>query len=321
MSDTDFNPENSLPTISIVIETFNDESGPVLDLDDSLQSLNQQNYPVELVDISVVVDLENPTLKNRLVANHPEVRVIEIENPNYYSMKILGIKQAQGDIVAVIDSDCIAVPGWLRAIVDSIANGADAIAGKTRYPEGANFAHTFNFFNFGYIQATGDGSATAFLPNNVAFRREVVQKHNFDQRFSRSGAAHLLSGRLKKMGYRVVYNPEMLAFHNCYGFREEFKMRIKAGYDFINKSRIDDDHALEETSIVKHGKVLGLVRVWLRCVIFDLRALIRNREDLAVRLFQIPYFLLVSIIFRSFEFGAALLTLIKPNYLKDKFDW
>lgn len=236
-------------------------------------------------------------------------------------MKREGTLAANGDIIALLDSDCDPSPVWVQTIVDHIRDGADAVAGKTRYPKGARYSHTFNFFNFGYIHADPQGRANGFLPNNAAFRREVIRKHNFDTRIRRGGAGHLLGNKLRHLNYRLDYAPEQLATHNVYGLGEELRMRVKSVYDTVNLYRIDADSVIDESRVLGGGHFLGLIRILVRRIVFDLRLLFKNRRDLDIAAIHIPYFLILSPCIRILEFGSAVITLFRPTYFQKKYDW
>ena len=320
MTPGDPTPARTARSVSVVIETINDESRPTLDLDDVLAALGAQTYPAEAVEIVVVVDRNNGGLKDRVRQSWPDVKLLEVDEPTYFSMKTAGARSASGDIVAFLDSDCVPVPSWIERIVSRIADGADVVAGKTRYPAGARFARTFDFFNFGYIQANSDGRANGFLPNNVAFRRDVFLEHPFDARIRRGGAGHFLGNKLRALGYLLVYEPEQRVTHNCYELGEELLMRVKAGYDTVNIAAIDSDEVIEETRYL-HRTSLSVIVIFLRRVVFDVRAALGNRQDLGISLVQVPYFLLASPLVRGLEMGAALITLFRPSYFQEKYDW
>lgn len=308
------------PSISVVIETVNEETGPQTDLNQVLAGLAKQTYPKERLEIVVVVKQGNRALRDQLREHHPKVRVVETEHTTYYPMKTAGIERATGDIIALLDSDTVPAPVWAERIADRIESGADVVAGKTRYTPGAPFARTFDFFNFGYIQGDENGRANGFLPNNVAFRRNVILEHKFDRRIGRSGAAHLLGHQLMALGYRLVYGPEQFVSHNSYGVLEELRMRVKSGYDSVNLSRLDGDRVLGESKYVQRSS-FALAVVFARRIVFDARATVRNRRDLDIPLAQIPYFLLISPLVRALEMIAALITVVKPDYFKEKYGW
>lgn len=313
------NSDSRRETVSVVIETVNEETDPVLDLESVLEGLSKQTYGAEQLEIIIVVAPQN-TPRASTGSHNLNINIIESQNTTYYGMKTTGIAASTGDIVALLDSDCVPSPHWCASFVSRIRDGADVVAGKTRYPKEVRYAQTFNFFNFGYIHADENGIANSFLPNNVAFRREVIQKHQFAPGIKRGGAGHLLGAKLKSLGYVMVYEPNQSVTHNMYDLGEEFRMRIKSGYDTVNLSSVDKDKVLDETRYHRMGWI-ALPPIFLRRVIFDYRLMIRNRTDLDLSILDIPYFLILSPSIRAVEMVSSLITLIKPSYFKDKYDW
>jgi hypothetical protein len=311
----------NVPLVSFVIETVNEATEPDIDLGRVLGGISRQTWPSGRIEIVIVVDERNAAMIDRIHHDFPHVRTLVVHDSNYFSMKREGTYATTGDIIALLDSDCDPCPQWVERAVARIQGGADAVAGKTRYPRGARFGSTFSFFNFGYIQRLPDGQSTGFLPNNAAFRATVLRKHNFDPRIRRGGAGHLLGNQLKRLGYRLEYEPGMLATHNMYGVGEEMQMRVKAGFDAINLARIDIDSAIDETRVLKQQNVLGLVRVFVRRLLFDLRTVFTNRADLDIAWWRIPWFLVVSPFIRCVELVSAVITIFWPNYFKNKYGW
>jgi hypothetical protein len=311
----------ALPLVSFVIETVNESTEPDIDLGRVLGGIQRQTWPQDRIEILVVVDERNPVLLERIRRDFPHARTLVVKDSTYFSMKREGIHATTGEIIALLDSDCDPSPVWVERAMERIKSGADAVAGKTRYPKGARFGSTLGFFNFGYIQRQADGQATAFLPNNAAFRAEVIREHNFDPRIRRGGGGHLLANKLKALGFRLEYEPEMLAIHNMYGFSEEIQMRVKAGFDAINLARIDSDGVIDETRVLRRQSVAGLFLVFARRIMFDVRTVFKQRGDLDLRIWQIPWFLVISPIIRTLEFTSSLITIIWPNYFKRKFGW
>lgn len=97
-------------------------------------------------------------------------------------------------------------------------------------------------------------------------------------------------------------------------------MRVKAGYDSVNLSKIDDDTVIEESSVLKRSR-LGVFRIFARRVFFDVRMALKNRKDLDIRVYQVPYFLVMSPIIRGIELTAAVTTIFRPTYFNKKYDW
>lgn len=309
-----------MKAVSVVIETVNLELGPKLNLPAVIAGLKQQSYPAEKIEIIIVVDAKNPALSAFIRDSWPDVKLLETTESCYYQMKNVGAKVASGDIIVMLDSDCVPCPIWIESFVARIEAGADAVGGKTRYDPSHFLALTFNFFNFGYIQGDLHGVANSTLPNNVAYKRAVFLSHLFESRLKRSGAAHLLCQVLKAHGYRVVYEPAMLTIHNSYGVREELRMRVKAGYDTVNLANYDTEGVLQEAKYRRAGRA-GLFVVCLNRIVFDIRAALVNRKDLDLSLFHIPYFLVVSPFIRGIELVSGLITTVRPQYFRNKYGW
>lgn len=308
------------PSISVVIETVNEATGPETGLRDVLAALAKQTYPQERLEIVAAIAQDNHALRDELRERHAGVRIVEVERATYFAMKAAGIDQATGDIIALLDSDTVPVPVWAEKIASCIEAGADVVAGKTRYRLGPPFSRTLNFFNFGYIQGDANGRANGFLPNNVAFRSQVIRRHNFDPRIGRSGGGHLLGRQLTALGYRLVYEPAARVSHNMYGVGKELQMRVKSGYDCVYLSTLDPEQVLDESRYLQRG-ALGVLIVCARRIVFDVRTAIGKRRDLDIPFLQIPYFLLISPLIRGLELVAGLITVVKPEYFKQKYDW
>ena len=312
---------SELPLISLVIETVNESTDPDIDLGRVLGGISRQTYPQDRIEILVVVDEKNDGMVEKIEGQHPHVKTLSVSKSNYFSMKREGTYATTGEIIGLLDSDCDPCPVWIEKSVARIQQGADVVAGKTRYPRDARYALTFSFFNFGYIQANEQGEATGFLPNNAVFRASVLREHNFDPRIRRGGAGHLLGNKLKSLNYRIDYEPQMLATHNMYGVGEELQMRVKAGFDAVNLARLDADSVIDETRVLKQQSIFGLLRVFLRRWLFDLKTTFQNREDLGIRWWHIPWYLAVSPLIRSIELGAAIITVAQPEYFQRKYGW
>ena len=104
--------EETIPTLSVIIETYNASAGSEIELRHVMNGLSEQTYPQGEMETIVVVDETNTHLADFLKAEYPAVRVVLIENSTYYAMKFLGIQSAQGEIVALLDSDCLPSKNW-----------------------------------------------------------------------------------------------------------------------------------------------------------------------------------------------------------------
>lgn len=120
---------------------------------------------------------------------------------------------SQGDILAFIDSDCIAEPGWLAAGVAALSH-YDFVGGRVAvgvqsesamtYAEA--FERVFAFDNGAYIARKGfTGSGNLFCPKSVfvkvgGFRKTLSEDVEW-------------SHRARAMGFRLGYAPDAIVVH------------------------------------------------------------------------------------------------------------
>src|ERR1700722_12638192 len=100
-------------TVSVVICAYTEERW-----DDTLRAVAsvQTQQPAPL-DVILVVDY-NPELHTRLAEQLPDVRVVPNSNERGLSgARNTGVALASGDVVAFLDDDGIAQPGWLSALM------------------------------------------------------------------------------------------------------------------------------------------------------------------------------------------------------------
>jgi glycosyltransferase involved in cell wall biosynthesis len=110
--------------VSVVMPAFNEEKY----IERALKSVRDLDYPKERIEIIVVdngstdrtVEIAKKYADKVLI--HPDVKVGAVRN--------FGVKNAKGDVIAFIDSDCLPAKNWLK---DSLfymqENSCDAVGG------------------------------------------------------------------------------------------------------------------------------------------------------------------------------------------------
>ena len=116
-------PRN-LPLVSIVIPVYNRPK----ELETCLASLRTLEYPAEKIEIIVVDDASRD--HTSAVARRFNVRLIILpRNRGQSAARNAGVAVARGDIIAFLDSDCIAQPNWLRELVPYFQDSRVALVG------------------------------------------------------------------------------------------------------------------------------------------------------------------------------------------------
>ncbi len=104
------------PFVSIVLPANNEENY----IDSCLSALKIQNYPEDRFEV-IVVDNKS---KDRTVeiAKSFGVKVLHKDQGPVGAVRNFGARHAKGDIIAFLDSDCVAPPNWLETGVQLVSS-------------------------------------------------------------------------------------------------------------------------------------------------------------------------------------------------------
>lgn len=205
----------SLPPLSIVIPARNEEEN----LPGCLSSLTGDDYPLR----EVVVADDGSTDKTREIAESiPGVRRIDVAP----SMKKItgkmnameqGAARAGGSWLLFLDADAAIQQGTLRAsILYAEARGADLMSLSPHqdcetFWEEAVQPSVFTFFNILYPYSRVNNPSSSSAAANGVFllvRREAFEKiGRFSWAEGRLAEDTALAGRMKSLGYRILFLP------------------------------------------------------------------------------------------------------------------
>lgn len=86
----------------------------------AIDSVRAQRPPA--AEVILVID-NNPALYKRLIAELPDVKVVEnAEDPGLSGARNTGARLSAGDVIAFLDDDAAADPGWLAALERAYVN-------------------------------------------------------------------------------------------------------------------------------------------------------------------------------------------------------
>jgi hypothetical protein len=239
-----------MATVSVVICAYTEERwGDTLRAVASVQT--QQPAPLELI---LVVDY-NPELHRRLAEQLPDVRVVPNNNERGLSgARNTGAALATGDIVAFLDDDAVAQPGWLSALTrpyddpNVIGVGGRAEPGwATRRPPW--WPGEFDWV----IGCTYTGMEPGIVRNplgcNSSYRRDLFEIGGFASDIGRSARNRLPLGaeeaefcvRALKARPRgvFVYNDQAVIEHRVPPARQSFSyFRSRCLSEGLSKARV-----------------------------------------------------------------------------------
>ena len=305
----------SAPAVSVVVETVTAREdhapGGLADrLAPTLAALAAQEGTRDPLDVIVVLDPEVGRGDAEAVARRfPAARTVHASRAHYFAAKNAGVREATGQLVALIDGDCVPAPDWLLRLEERLTPDVGVVAGRTRYAGRSLLARTFSVPAFGTV-GEGDDGASGLLVNNLLARRDLLAAHPFDERLPRNGGCYLLFHRLRADGVRIAYAPAANVAHGLdvagLGF---VRKHLERGRDGVVAYRCDDAGVLRGTRWFRRLGALALIGATVLRIGQDVSRLVRRRADLGVQPAAMPWFMGVVTVTRTLELLGALAAL------------
>ncbi len=230
-----------MPPVVSVIVTCDYASGKPEswnDLRAALAGLARQDFqePAEflLVESADLAPQIPPDLKNIL----PALRVIVAPAASADELKNEGVRAASAELVAMIDGDCVADPGWLRHLVNLLRQHPEvsAVSGRTHYGRRRFFDRVMALIGRSYLDMGRTAPTRHLAPNNSGFRRSVLLSHPCP-----SGAhmSNLHAVAITRDGGRLLFDPGLCVQHSYDGWSTEKEIRRSMGYGVIKARLLD----------------------------------------------------------------------------------
>ena len=200
------------PEVSVIVPHLNQPDH----LGRFLASLHAQDFDMGRAEV-IVVDNGSRALPREVVARHPAVALVEEPTPGPGPARNRGVALAKGPILAFADADCQVAPDWLPRILARFAAdpGLAILGGDVRvYPQDPARPTMVEAYEcvYAFRQKLYIEQQHYSITANMATRRAV-----FDAVGPFAGidvSEDLDWGqRAARMGYRTVYDPEMLVRH------------------------------------------------------------------------------------------------------------
>ncbi len=227
--------------LSIVIETANTPPGDYHELDATLQAFDRQTLASEQFEIIVVADpLLHPDLHTHLARSAPRARLVEAPGLHYYAQKNRGAREARGQIIGFMDSDCIPVESWAAAMLEVFEENDDRLgaAQGTVYSDRSALGFAFVITNFGLLQSRRKRRTTMLTGNNCAFRRDEFFASPFAENPTFHGSDVRMSAHIREQGKFILLVPGAANHHHFLpGFTLFLAHGIYWGYCFLKLRR------------------------------------------------------------------------------------
>lgn len=144
-----------------------------------------------------------------------------------------GIRRANGEWIAILETTCVPAPGWLAAVRAARKEGARIFGGAVELgAETGWVARAAYFCEYGQFMCPLENGAAGELPgNNICFHRDLLETA---PQFTSAGFWKTYwCGELKKQGVQLYRAPEMaVVYEKKYGFLYFMARRFHHGRCF-----------------------------------------------------------------------------------------
>jgi glycosyltransferase involved in cell wall biosynthesis len=212
--------------ISVIIPNLH---SPIVD--QTLDSVLRQEIDLPYEVIVVGQD------KYKLVERYKKVQLIQTPQPvGAAEARNIGIRQAKGEWLFFIDSDCITQPGWMQAFAEEFKAGWQVVGGGVITPEEPFWLMVYNLSMFYGELASQPRKVRKFMPTlNLAVHRQVTEKVGLMDETLPRGQDIEWTSRMTLGGFKLLFKPEAVIKHlperkNLKSLREYVR---KSGYYMI----------------------------------------------------------------------------------------
>lgn len=177
-----------------------------------IESLLAQDYAHREI---LVVDNGSTDGTREVIQRRPVTLLVEREIQTSYAARNLGIRHAKGEIVAFIDSDCVAAPGWLAHLVPAFSEAnVGAVVGCIADAPPQSLAEQLTARIQPFARPDCGGLKT-LLTANVAIRREALERlHLFDAHLPTAGDVDLGWRMQLQLGLTIAEAPDAVVWHS-----------------------------------------------------------------------------------------------------------
>jgi glycosyltransferase involved in cell wall biosynthesis len=201
------------PLVTVVIPTYHRPAKLVR----AAESVLAQRPPAG--ELELVVVLSDPASADdrhaarELAIRDARVHVVEAGGPGPGAARNCGVAAARSGIIAFLDDDCVAEPGWLHAGVDALG-AADLVQGTT-LPMAAPASRWDRVIHVDHMTWFWEAC-------NLFVRAELVARAGgFDEAWNPTGVAGRHFGEDVEWGWRLIRHGARVAFSSAAVARHE----------------------------------------------------------------------------------------------------
>lgn len=214
--------------LSVVIPTYNRSA----QLNKCLSALTRQTLSNEVYEIIIIDDGSTDNTKRvvtKFKKKHCNIRYFYQKNKGHSIARNKGIVKSRGEIITFTDDDCIVTEDWVEGIIKTFKDYpyVAAVGGPIINIVDTKLSWAAHILDFSSWQKQGCIRRVKDVPTaNVAYKREKIRGMCFeDDKRAIGYRDSLFNYELKKRGGTIVFNPDLIVYHN---------KRIKSFQEFLN---------------------------------------------------------------------------------------
>ncbi len=241
--------ESDLPSVAIVIPTYNEEGN----IKRCLDSLAGLDYPASRFEV-VVVD-NGSTDETVRIVNECGVRVVSEPAARVGGVRNRGVAETTSDLLAFIDADCEALPTWLSGAAEEFRSHPEtgAVGGNYLVYESATWIERV----WAVRPVKGREPVPYLAAGNLIISRQLFDRVGGFEAALNAGEDEELGRRIRETDMAIVKRPECGVYHLGYprSLTEVYRRERWHG-----SSQLDSASSLlDKTVISVHLFVLGLL--------------------------------------------------------------
>lgn len=215
--------------ISVVVPAYNAEDT----LPACLDALQHQTLAPDEI---ILVDDGSSDETAAIAREYDGVTVLSQKNQGPAAARNLGVRRASGDIVLFTDADCAPAPQWAEALTSIFDECDDIVGAKGTYrtrQQGLVPRFVQEEYAFKYKRMAGRDTIDFIDTYSAAYRRDIfLQNGGFQAVFPVASVEDQeFSFRLARKGYRMVFVPDAVVYHqHDKNIFEYFRRKHGIGY-------------------------------------------------------------------------------------------
>lgn len=159
--------------------------------------------------------------------DYPDVVTIPVDSATTIpQMRAMAFRAASGSVIAVIEDHVVVPAGWARRLLDEIERGASVVGGSVENAATETLLDRAAFLcEYSHcLPPLPDGPSTWLTGNNVAYRRDLIERYRDVVDAGRW--ENYLHDRLREDGIQLICRPEIRVGHKKhYSFGEYLSQR------------------------------------------------------------------------------------------------